>query len=92
MPPSTRPSHILCIYIFLQASTAFCTAGNTTSRNECWLSTLQGFGYAVSLAGFFMYNYLKMKQLDQPQVDSRKVQYTALPQLDAEQPSSKIPV
>ena len=53
---------------------------------------LQGFGYAVSLGGFFMYNYLKMKQLDQPQPEHRKVQYTALAQLDAEQPNSRLPV
>lgn len=50
---------------------------------------VQGFGYAVSLAGFFLYNYLKMKQLDQPQLESNKVQYTALPQLELERPSSR---
>ena len=50
---------------------------------------VQGFGYAVSLAGFFMYNYLKMKQLDQPTAESNKGQYTALPQLEVEGPNSR---
>lgn len=41
----------------------------------------------MSLAGFFLYNYLKMKQMEQPQND--KVQYAALPQLEVERPAGK---
>ena len=44
----------------------------------------QGFGYIVGLAGFFMYNYLKMKQLEQPQADSSQLLYTAV---EDEQPN-----
>ena len=50
--------------------------------------TLQGFGYAVSLAGFFLYNYIKMQQMDQPQADS-KAQYTALPQNEPDRLSNR---
>ena len=50
--------------------------------------TLQGFGYAVSLVGFFLYNYIKMQQMDQPQTDS-KAQYTALPQNEPDRLSNR---
>ena len=49
---------------------------------------LQGFGYAVSLAGFVLYNYIKMQQMDQSSTDS-KAQYTALPQTEAGRLSDK---
>ncbi len=49
---------------------------------------LQGFGYAVSLVGFFLYNYIKMQQMDQPQTDT-KAQYTALPQNESDRLSNR---
>lgn len=42
---------------------------------------LQGFGYAVGLLGFFLYNYIKMQQIDKVETD-KKLQYTSLPQSD----------
>ncbi|DBA82230.1 TPA: hypothetical protein ACH3X2_000503 [Trebouxia sp. C0005] len=52
------------------------------------VTKLQGFGYAVSLVGFFLYNYIKMQQMDQPQTDS-KAQYTALPQSESDRLSNR---
>lgn len=36
-----------------------------------------------------MYNYLKMKQIDQPINETNKAQYTALPQLELQGPNSR---
>ena len=52
------------------------------------MCVLQGFGYAVSLLGFFLYNYIKMQQIDKPQPDAKQ-QYTALPQADPERTTAK---
>ena len=49
---------------------------------------MQGFGYAVSLVGFFLYNYIKMQQMDKPQIDTKQ-QYTVLPQADPERAIAK---
>ena len=54
---------------------------------HCWFD-LQGFGYAVGLVGFFLYNYIKMQQMDKPEID-RKQQYTSLPQTDPPYDSTK---
>lgn len=51
------------------------------SRMQQYYCGLQGFGYAVGLVGFFLYNYIKMQQMDKPEPD-RKQQYTSLPQTD----------
>ncbi|KAL3152679.1 hypothetical protein ABBQ38_012274 [Trebouxia sp. C0009 RCD-2024] len=53
------------------------------------VTKLQGFGYAVSLLGFFLYNYIKMQQMDKPD-PNRKQQYTALPQTDLQHDSNKV--
>ena len=54
------------------------------------LFDLQGFGYAVGLLGFFLYNYIKMQQMDKPE-PNRKLQYTSLPQTDPSRDSNKPP-
>lgn len=55
------------------------------------MSDMQGFGYAVGLFGFFLYNYIKMKQMDKPEPE-RKLQYTSLPQTDPPHDSNKPPL
>ncbi len=45
----------------------------------------QGLGYAISLAGFFLYNYIKMQKVPERSTTPLKHgDYTAVAQRDAE--------
>jgi hypothetical protein len=46
---------------------------------------VQGLGYAISLAGFFLYNYIKMQKIPARSTTPLKHgEYTAVAQTDAE--------
>ena len=48
---------------------------------------MQGMGYAISLAGFFLYNYIKMQKSGPARADAaaaRHGSYTAVADKDAE--------
>ena len=48
---------------------------------------MQGVGYAISLAGFFLYNYIKMQKSGPARADAaaaRHGSYAVVPDKDAE--------